>query len=308
MSKLDSPLTISLAISKYVVPIEYFGSLTIPTPTRTMRINDVYYCEEIKGSILSTRQLAEEGWIFSHEGTDAKLVDLAGDSFYLGYFNHCWVIDTSYDQEMIKRISQKPPNELYKWHACLGHASKPVVRTFLCKYLPELKLQSGPFFCVQCAKSKAINTRGNGATSDIPCNKPMDLCMTNVAGPFTMDINGCRYIITFRDHASTYTYCALMATQHKVPNKIMAWVLHLKNTVGCTPLYIRCDNAAEYIGNLCERLNEVGTVLAPISPYHPEQNRGVERANRTFGNMARKMLHESKLPKIYWSYAYMTAA
>jgi hypothetical protein len=38
-----------------------------------------------------------------------------------------------------------------------------------------------------------------------------------------MDINGCRYIITFRDHASTYTYCALMATRHEVPDKIMAW-------------------------------------------------------------------------------------
>ncbi|PLW38596.1 hypothetical protein PCANC_16527 [Puccinia coronata f. sp. avenae] len=120
----------------------------------------------------------------------------------------------------------------------------------------------------------------------------MDLCMTDVAGPFTMDINGCRYIITFRDHTSTYTYCALMATRHKVPDKIMAWVLHLKNTVGQTPLYIRCDNAAEYVGGLKERLDEVGTVLAPISPYHPDQNGEAEQANRTFGNMARTMLHE----------------
>jgi hypothetical protein len=62
------------------------------------------------------------------------------------------------------------------------------------------------------------------------------------------------------------------------------------------------------VGGLKERLDEVGTVLAPISPYHPDQNGEAERANRTFGNMARTMLHESKLPKIYWSYAYMTAA
>ncbi|PLW18521.1 hypothetical protein PCASD_23785, partial [Puccinia coronata f. sp. avenae] len=285
-SRLKDPLTISLAISKYVAPINFIGSLTVPTPTGTMKINDVYFCEEIKGSILSTGRLAEDGWSFTHTGTDAKLLDPTGNSFDLTFLNHCWIIAIIDDQAMLKRISQKPPNELYKWHAHLGHASEPVVRTFLRKYLPNVKLRSEPFFCVQCAKSKAIDTRGNGATSDIPRDKPMDLCMTDVAGPFTMDINGCRYILTFRDHASTYTYCALMATRHKVPDKVMAWVLHLKNTVGKTPSYIRCDNAAEYVGNLHERLDEVGTVLAPISPYHPEQNGEAERAKRTFGDMA----------------------
>jgi hypothetical protein len=139
---------------------------------------------------------------------------------------------------MIKKISQKPPNELYKWHARLGHASEPIVQKFLRRYLPDIKLRSEPFFCVQCAKSQVVDIRGNGANSDIPRDKPMDLCMTDVAGPFNMDINGCQYIITFRDHASTYTYCALMATCHEVPDKIMAWVLHLKNTVGRTPSYI----------------------------------------------------------------------
>jgi hypothetical protein len=202
-SRLQAPLTISLAISKYVAPIEYVGSLTIPTPTGTMTINDVYYCDEIKGSIVLTGRLAEDRWTFSHKGTAAVLTNAARDSFFLKFSNHCWVIDTADDLAMLSKISQKPPNELYKWHACLVHASEPIVRRFLRKYLPDLKLRSEPFFCVQCAKSKAIDTRGNGAQSDIPRDKPMDLCMTDVAGPFTMDINGCRYIITFRDHTST---------------------------------------------------------------------------------------------------------
>jgi hypothetical protein len=49
---LKTPLTISLAILKYGAPIEYVGSLTIPTPTGTMIINDVYLCDEIKGLII----------------------------------------------------------------------------------------------------------------------------------------------------------------------------------------------------------------------------------------------------------------
>jgi hypothetical protein len=132
--------------------------------------------------------------------------------------------------------------------------------------------------------------------------------MTDVAGPFNMDINGCRFLITMRNHASTYTFCDVMTSRSEVPDKIMKWVLHLKNVCGKTPSYMRCDNAAEYIGNLKERLAKVGTTLAPISPYHPQQNGEAERYNRTVGDMARTMLHAAKLPKIYWSYAYLTAA
>jgi hypothetical protein len=209
---------------------------------------------------------------------------------------------------MLSKVSQKTSSELFLWNCRLGHAAEPIVQHFFCCYLPNLKLDKKPFFCVQCAKYKATALKGNDVTSDIPRDKPLDLCMTNVAGLFNMNINGCCYLITFRDHASTYTYCAIMATRQEVPDKIMAWVLCLKTALGRTPTYFCCDNAAEYVGNLKERLAEVGTILAPISPYHPQQNSEAEQANRTFGDMARTMLHDSKLPKIYWSYAYLTAA
>jgi hypothetical protein len=74
-SKLKTPLTVSLAISKYVAPIEFIGRLLIPTPTGMMIINDVYFCKEIQGSILSTGKLVEEGWLFTHDKTDAQLQD-----------------------------------------------------------------------------------------------------------------------------------------------------------------------------------------------------------------------------------------
>ena len=302
-AKLDTPLTVSLAISIYVAPIDSIGHLRIPTPTGVMEIKNVYFCEGIKGSILSTGRLVVDGWKFVHDKTEARLIDKDGISFPLEFSNSCWNVKTLDEYAMISKITQKPSNELHLWHCRLGHTSEPVVRKFLRKYLPDIRLRSRPFFCVQCAKSKAKDKKANGADTDIPRDKPMDLCMTDVAGPFPIDINGCRYIITFRDHASTYTFCAVMASRSEVPDKIMAWVLHLRNTVGRTPSYLRCDNAAEYVGNLRERLAEVGTELAPISPYHPEQNGEAERVNQNFGDMARTMLHNSKLPKIYWSFA-----
>jgi hypothetical protein len=152
--------------------------------------------------------------------------------------NFCWNVRTSNEFAMIHKITQKPSAELHLWHCRLGHAAEPVVRKFIRKYLPDLQLREKPFFCVQCAKSKAKDAKASGANSDIPRDKPMDLWMTDVAGPFPIDINGCLYIITFRDHTSTYTFCNVMASRSEVPDKVMAWVLHLKNTVGHTPAYL----------------------------------------------------------------------
>jgi hypothetical protein len=174
--------------------------------------------------------------------------------------------------------------------------------------LPEVQLDKKSFFCKQCAKLKAVDLKSNSVASDLPHKNPLDLCTTDVAGPFNMDINGCRFLITMHNHASTYTFCDVMASQSKVPDKIMKWVLHLKNTCGNTPTYMQCDNAVEYIGNLKEKLAKVGTTLAPVSPYHPQQNGEAERYNHTIGNMAHTMLHAARLPKIYRSFAYLTAA
>ncbi|KNZ53365.1 putative signal peptide protein, partial [Puccinia sorghi] len=58
---------------------------TIPTPTGTMQINDVYFCEGIKGSILLTGRLLESGWSILHEGLLALLVDPIGCRFDCSY-------------------------------------------------------------------------------------------------------------------------------------------------------------------------------------------------------------------------------
>lgn len=153
---------------------------------------------------------------------------------------------------MIKAISQQPSHDPYLWHVRLGHASEGIVHRFLKKYLPEVHIPVKKFFCVQCAKSKALDLKSNGISSDIPCNKPLDLCMTDVAGPFNTDINRCCFLLTMRDHASTYTFCDVLVSRSEVPKKILAWVTHLKNTCGKTPSYLRCNNAAKYVNDLKE--------------------------------------------------------
>jgi hypothetical protein len=235
--RLEKPLTVSLAISEFTAPIEFIGRLKIPTPTGTMEIEDVYFCDGIKGSILSTGRLLSAGWKLSHVGTDAILVDPFNNSFNFDFKDFCWTLRVEYNA-MLNKISQVPSHDPYLWHVRLGHVSEPIVRKFLKQLLPDLKLSSKSFFCEQCAISKSLHQKPNGAVTQIPRDNPLDLCMTDIAGPFNTDINGCKYLLTMRDHASTYTYCAVLPSRTAVPNKIMSWVKHLKNVCGRTPSYL----------------------------------------------------------------------
>jgi hypothetical protein len=55
--------------------------------------------------------------------------------------------------------------------------------------VPNVQIDKKPFFCEQCTKSKALDLKSNGVASDLRRKDPVDLCMTDVARPFNMDIN-----------------------------------------------------------------------------------------------------------------------
>ena len=196
----------------------------------------------------------------------------------------------------------------YTWHVRLGHLSDEVVKQFLCLKYPEVKINWKPFFCKQCAKSKSLKKKTLGMETQVPQEKPLNFWVLDFIGPLNLDINGCRYLVTVRDHATTYTFCAPMANRSEVPAKIVTWIKHLKTVIGKAPSYLRCNNALEYTKSLKPQLEAIGTTLAPVTPYSPSQNGEAERVNRTLGDMARTMLHASELSSIWWSFAYSTAA
>ncbi|KAI7934378.1 hypothetical protein MJO28_017095 [Puccinia striiformis f. sp. tritici] len=130
----------------------------------------------------------------------------------------------------------------------------------------------------------------------------------HIAGPFPNNITGRKYVLTLRNHASTYIWIGILETRADAPGKILEWIHHLKNTLGLVPKCLRSDNAPEYTGTLKKALNNIGVEFAPVTPYSPEQNGKARHFNRTIRDMARTMLHESKMPQDFWSCAYRVAS
>ncbi|POW09865.1 hypothetical protein PSTT_06471 [Puccinia striiformis] len=306
--QLDRPKTIALAVADCTVNVTFKGTIKIPTPTGMIEINEVYYCPGVDGVILSVGRLSECGWKLSFSGENATLISPQDVIFSTTYRNHCWYIAMC--QDVMNKITNKSSLDPFLWHRRLGHVSDIIVRKYLNLHFPEeaKKLVWKPFFCEQCAKSKALRQSVPGSGSMIPRNFPLDLLVTDIAGPFPEDITGKKYVLTMRDHASTYIWTGILETRSDAPAKILEWIHHLKNTLGRMPKVLRSDNAPEYTGTLAKHLNKIGVEFAPVTPYSPEQNGEAERVNRTIGDMARTMLHESKMHISFWSYAYLAAS
>ena len=72
---------------------------------------------------------------------------------------------------------------------------------------------------------------------------------------------------------------------------------------------IRTDNGGEYLAQQFEAITIENQIkLEHSSPHSPHQNGTAERNWRTLFDMGRTLLIESKLPKIFWTYAIMASA
>ncbi|KAI7953425.1 hypothetical protein MJO28_005972 [Puccinia striiformis f. sp. tritici] len=305
---LDKPKTIALAVADCTINVSFKGTIKIPTANGTIEVEDVYYCPGVDGVILSVGRLTEHGWRLNFSGDMTLLISPGNVHFSTTFRNHCWYIEMC--KEVINKITSIPSFDSFLWHRRLGHVLDDVVQKYLKMHFPETaeKMVWKLFFCEQCAKSRAVNKKSPGSDSMIPRDSPLDLLVTDIAGPFPEDIAGRKYVLTMRDHASTYIWIGIIETRADAPAKILEWIHHLKNTLGWLPKCLRSDNAPEYTGTLRKALNNIGVDFAPLTPYSPEQNGEAERVNRTIGDMARTMLHESKMDTSFWGFAYQVAS
>ncbi|MBW0516528.1 hypothetical protein O181_056243 [Austropuccinia psidii MF-1] len=131
--------------------------------------------------------------------------------------------------------------------------------------------------------------------------------VSNIIGPFDKYPEGNWFLLSLRDHASTYTFTTALKSRSEVPEKIIFWVKFLFNLLPKYPAQLCSDNGGEYSGKLARKLCAFGIEWIPTKPYCPDQNGEAKRVNRTIGGMASTMLHSSKLPETLWSFAYSCA-
>jgi hypothetical protein len=176
--------------------------------------------------------------------------------------------------------------------------------------LPEhLRTTWKPFFCEKCVLAKATGHRFL-PPSIVPKDKPLDLFVSDVMGPFDNNVNGFKFTITLRNHASMFTFVSPMHSKADVPKRLIkTWFEVIHTHLGHYPKFLRCDNGGEFISKRFESiLAKRGICLVTSAPYHPKENGKAERVNHNINDMAWVMLNSSGLPFEFWSYVQQSAA
>ncbi|KAI7940030.1 hypothetical protein MJO28_013682 [Puccinia striiformis f. sp. tritici] len=312
---INPPMKLNLASSTGSMMATHSGHLRITNGDGTLTIPRVLYSPEMTGTLLSLGQLIDAG--FRPQFLPNNDILLVSNQFSITayYRGRSWVIlpqSFSLLNHSINAVTRSQVNSQispsYDWHCRLGHVSDAIVKDFLKRFVPTFDLKSWtPFLCESCKIAKSERRR-HSLPEVIPRENKLDLLVTDVLGPLDPDVHGNRFLLTVRDHATTYSFVFPMKSRSEVPHILIALVKKITAHFGYSPKYIRSDNAKEYtVKPLSDYLLSIGAQLIFTSPYTPEQNGEAERLNRTLGDIARTTLNHSQLPSNLWSYAYRCA-
>jgi hypothetical protein len=283
------------------------GTIAITTNSGTKTIADVLYVPNIDQNLLSVGQLIEKGMKVIFENQHCCIFYAAG----------CKILQVRMKSKSFSFLPFEEEHNAFPtklnytklWHKRLGHCHQQRMLTMknseAVRGIPpftEITLN-----CHACQFGK--QNRKSFPRSTWRSSQKLQLIHTDVAGPLsTPSLNGSKYYLLFIDDFSRMCWIYFMKFKSEVAGIFWRFKKNVENQSNCRIQAIRSDNGREYTStefNLyCE---EAGIEHQLTAPYTPEQNGVSERRNRYIMEMARCMLHEKNLPKVFWAEAANTA-
>lgn len=197
-------------------------------------------------------------------------------------------------------LSATNDNNLNLWHRRLGHMA--VTNMHFMKNASNLKLN-----CEVCAEGK--HSRSSFPVNGSRASELLEVVHSDVCGPMsTLSLGGNKYYVSFIDDYSRMTKVYMIKNKSQVYDCFVKFKTLVENQLNRKIKRIRSDNGGEYCNAKFQRLcDESGIIHQKSCPHTPQQNGLAERYNRTIIERARCMLFDSKLPRVYWAEAVLTA-
>jgi transposase InsO family protein len=121
---------------------------------------------------------------------------------------------------------------------------------------------------------------------------------SDLMGPFMHpSINKVRFVLIFVDDFSCFTWIYFLRKKSEVFQHLKDFKALVETQSRKKIKVLQTDNGGEYVNHEIHNIfHEAGIQLQHTVPYTPQQNRVVERKNRSLKEMASCMLHAKSLP------------
>lgn len=269
---------------------------------------DVLYVPNVVGNLVSVHQLTKDNFsvVFSRD-----CCEILKNGHQVGIANNVNNLYRLCQPYKINSVIEHKENCIHTWHRKMGHRDPEAIKKMCAEgLLADLSI-------VDCGIKMSCDTCMKGKLTRVPFPKQsttessdlLSLIHTDICGPMqTSTPGGKRYLVTFIDDFSRYTFVYLLSNKSDVPNVLKQYVALVQNQLGKKVKTIRSDRGGEYLNTHLRRyLADEGIKTQLTAAYSPQQNGVAERKNRTLIEMARCMLIDAGLPNKFWGEAVVTA-
>ena len=236
----------------------------------------------------------------------------------------------SSDEVVNTSLSDNDSKTLQIWHARFCHMNLQYIKDAISKGLvtgvdnidkSSLISSNSKLDCEACVQGKMHRTPFPKKSLS-RATKILELIHSDLCGPMQVQSKGgSRYVLTFTDDFSRYTYVYFLKKKSEVLSKFMQFVALAENISGGVVeklnIYtntkqnlktFRTDNGGEYTSNEFQKFcADKGISREFTVPHTPQQNGVSERLNRTIMEAVRSMIFHSGVPLELWAEAVNTA-
>ncbi|KAK2459095.1 putative mitochondrial protein [Trifolium repens] len=184
------------------------------------------------------------------------------------------------------------------WHFRFGHLSNNRLSKMTSLY-PSISCDNKAI-CDVChfAKQKKLPY----LSSKSHAQSKFELLHFDIWGPLAVpSIHGHKYFLTIVDDFSRFVWIILLKNKSVVSAHVQSFITMVETQFHVTPKIVRSDNGPEFL--LDSFYSTKGIIHHRSCVENPQQNGRVERKHQHILNVGRALLFQSKLPKVFWSYA-----
>nr|GFC19730.1 putative ribonuclease H-like domain-containing protein [Tanacetum cinerariifolium] len=208
-------------------------------------------------------------------------------------------------------MAQVSSTKSWLWHQRLSYLNfdtiNDLAKNDLVAGLPKFKYHK-EHLCPSCEQGKS--KRASHPPKPVPNSRQrlhllhMDLC-----GPMRIaSINRKRYILVIVDNYSRYTWVHFLRSKDKAPEVIITFLKRITVLLQSPVIIIRTDNGTEFKNQVLKVYFDSVSISHQMSSVRTQQqNRVVERQNRTLVEAARTMMIFSCALLFLWAEAIATA-
>lgn len=269
-------------------------------------------------------KITDHGYEINFRKKDAIVTDESGEMiFRADKIGDLYYINDRSSMKKVNKLVRKENNiamsvshaksEIDEWHYKLGHLNERDLKNMAkTGAVHELKFKSDQTMtkCEVCIQEKetrnAFPRSEGGRTKDL-----LEIVHSDVRGPMrTESHSGAKYFVTFIDEITRSRWCEVFFIKNK--NDILDVFKRYKTAAEMLTRKkikaLQSDNGKEYCNKEFDQFLEQNGISRRLStPHTPQQNGVAERKNRTLVEMARCMMHQAKVPPMFWAEAVNTA-